>query len=254
MLLAIDIGNSNVVAGGYREGEWIFQWRLKTEPAKGMEAYAKAFEELQKKARISYRDYTQVIISSVVPKLTETIQNIFERETSLQPIILSESTDTGISLGASDPSGVGADLIADAAGAYHLFGESCIIVDFGTATTVMVVKEPGILAGGAICAGLELTRSALVEKTALLSSIPLELPPDVIGTNTTEAMQSGIMLGQISMVEGLIGRMKESLGDADVKVIATGGLAATLAERTDCFDAVDPLLTLNGLRIIAERQ
>lgn len=252
MLLAADIGNSNIVIGAYKNDEWKHQWRLITEPEKKTAEYERVINRLLSEADLAPGDFEHVIISSVVPVLTEKISRIFKHASNRPPVILDEMIDTGISLGTADPSSVGADLIADAAGAWHLFGETCIIVDFGTATTVMVVKEPGVLTGGAICAGLKVTEDALVGRTALLPHIPIDVPPSVIGTDTVEAMQSGLVLGHLCMVEGLIDRMKRTLGDA--KVVATGGFSELLALHTGYFDVVDPFLTLNGLRFIAERQ
>lgn len=251
MLLAIDIGNTNIVIGAHQTGTWQHVWRIQTEPEKEAGAYLEVIRQLMNKHNMSFNDVSQVIISSVVPRLSEKIRRAFVGQAIPSPIVVNGTLDSGIMLKTDDPSAVGADLIADAAGAYHLFGGNSIIVDFGTATTVMVVEEPGVLTGGAICAGLKVSMEALVEKTALLPSVSLEVPMDAIGSNTVEAMQSGIVLGHLCMVEGLIDRMSQKLGE--VNVIATGGLSTMLARHSDYFDAVDPLLTLNGLRVIAER-
>jgi type III pantothenate kinase len=161
-------------------------------------------------------------------------------------------TDTGISLEVDHPTQVGADLIAGAAGAYALVKGQCIVVDFGTATTVMAVEPPGVLAGGAICAGLKVSAEALTGKAAQLQNIPLEMPASVMGKNTVECMQSGLVSGHLSMIEGLIERMKSELGPA--RVVATGGLLPILAPHTTIFDFTEPTLILDGLRLIAERQ
>ena len=149
------------------------------------------------------------------------------------------------------PEQVGSDRIADAVAAYERFNSNCIVVDFGTATAFTVVAEPGEMIGAVIAAGLNTIADALVRRTAQLPQVELVPPPSVIGRNTIHAMQSGLVLGHIAMVEGLVSRIKAELGSA--QVIATGGLSTVLAPHTDCFDAVDPWLTLDGLRLIAER-
>lgn len=252
MLLALDIGNSNIVIGASVDGEWRHQWRIQTDASKTADEYGVLFGNLFNEAGLSYGNINRIIICSVVPQLTETIDEVFRKRAGIPPLILDGAIDTGIKVKTTNPQSVGADLIADSVGAYALFGENSIVVDFGTATTVMAVKKPGEFVGGAICAGLNVTVDALVGKAAKLSQIPLELPPQVVGTNTVEAMQSGLVLGHICMIEGIIDRIKKQIGPA--KVIATGGLSEKVGSYTDYFDVVDPMLTLNGLRIIMERQ
>jgi type III pantothenate kinase len=187
----------------------------------------------------------------VVPPVTGALSKSLADLFHINPLLLNAQTDTGISLKAEHPERVGADLIADAVGAYGLIKDTCIVVDFGTATTLIAVEKPGILSGAAICAGLNVSIEALVGKTAQLQGIPLEIPASSLGNNTVKAMQSGLILGHLCMVEGLIDRMKAELGPA--KVAATGGLVSLLAPHTEHFDYVEPMLTLDGLRIIAER-
>lgn len=252
MLLALDIGNSNIVIGASNNDEWLHQWRIQTDTGKTSDEYAVLFRNIFDDVGISYQDFTKIIISSVVPQLTEAINTVFKKRTGIEPLILNDTIDTGIKVSAANPNSVGADLIADSVGAYAMFGENCIVVDFGTATTLMAVKEPGEFIGGAICAGIKVTVDALVGKAAQLSQIPLEPPVQVIGNNTVKAMQSGLVMGHICMVEGLIDRMKKEIGSA--KVIATGGLSEKIGPHTDYFDVIDPMLSLDGLRIIMERQ
>lgn len=254
MLLALDIGNSNIVIGISENSQWIYQWRIKTDAEKTAHEYGVLFRSLFDEADIGFRDFKQTIICSVVPQLTQTIRQVFEQRVPVPPLVLSDKIETGICIKRVNPENVGADLIADAVGAYAVAKDDCIVVDFGTATTLMAVQKPGELIGGAICAGLKVTIDALVGKAAQLSQIPLEPPAQVIGSNTQESMQSGLVLGHLCMVEGLIDRMKKQLGAESVRVVATGGLSTQIAPHTDCFDIVDPMLTLDGLRLIAERQ
>lgn len=253
MLLALDIGNSNIVIGASKNGEWVHQWRIQTDAAKTADEYGVLFESLFSVGNLSYEQFNQIIICSVVPQLTQVINAMFKKRTDCNPLILNGDVETGIKVNTASPETVGADLIADAVGAYEVFKDNCIVVDFGTATTLMAVRRPGELIGGAICAGVKVTIDALVGKAAQLSQIPLEPPPSVIGGNTMEAMQSGLVLGHICMIEGLLDRMKKQLGEP-VKVIATGGLSEEVGTHTDYFDVIDPMLTLDGLRLIMERQ
>lgn len=253
MLLALDIGNSNIVIGASKNGEWRHQWRIQTDTDKTADEYVVLFNSLFAEAGLTFNKFNQVIISSVVPQLTQTISEVFEKKAHTEALILNGDVETGLKIKRVNRKSVGADLIADAVGAYALFESNCIVVDFGTATTVMAVKSPGELIGGSICAGLKVTIDALVGKTAQLSQIPLEPPKQVIGGSTMEAMQSGLVLGHLCMIEGLIDRMKNKLGDS-TKVVATGGLSVQIAEHTNYFDVIDPMLTLDGLRLIMERQ
>lgn len=254
MLLALDIGNSNIVIGSSGDEVWEHQWRIQTDADKTADEYAVLFSNLFEEARLGYEEFDRIIICSVVPQLTQTISEVFKKRSAAKPLILNGKVETGIKVNTQSPQTVGADLIADAVGAYDVFKDNCIVVDFGTATTVFAVKKPGELIGGAICAGLKVTIDALVEKAAQLSQIPLEPPPNVVGKNTVEAMQSGLVLGHICMIEGLIDRMKKQLGTNLVNVVATGGLSEKVGAHTDYFDVIDPMLTLNGLRLIMERQ
>lgn len=253
MLLALDIGNSNIVIGASDNGDWEHQWRIQTDPNKTADEYGVLFGNLFREEMLNYENFSRIIISSVVPQLTQTISQVFEKRSHTEALVLSGEVETGIKVKRGSPESVGADLIADAVGAYEVFKDNCIVVDFGTATTVMAVQNPGELVGGAICAGVKVTIDALVGKAAQLSQIPLEPPQHVIGGNTMESMQSGLVLGHLCMIEGLIDRMREEIG-GQAKVIATGGLSEKIGTHTDYFDIIDPMLTLNGLRLIMDRQ
>jgi len=253
MLLALDIGNSNIVIGASDNGNWKHQWRIQTDPNKTADEYGVLFGNLFSEEMLNYENFSRIIISSVVPQLTQKISQVFEKRSHTEALVLNGEVETGIKVKRGSPESVGADLIADAVGAYEVFKDNCIVVDFGTATTVMAVRNPGELVGGAICAGVKVTIDALVGKAAQLSQIPLEPPQQVIGGNTMESMQSGLVLGHLCMIEGLIDRMRKEIG-GQVKVIATGGLSEKMGTHTDYFDVIDPMLTLNGLRLIMDRQ
>lgn len=191
-------------------------------------------------------------VSSVVPDATKSILPLLDELFPPPPQVIDATYDTGISVGTDQPAQTGTDLIANAAYAYHLVKDHCIVVDFGTATTISVIENPGEMKGGAICAGLKTTKDTLAGNAAQLFDVPLTPPATAIGSDTVGAMQSGLVLGHISMVERLTERIKQETEARHV--IATGGFASTLAPLTDLFDRVEPMLTLNGIRLIAQRQ
>lgn len=251
MLLAIDIGNSNIKFG-LNDGEhWAHYWPVETVRDRMPDEYAVLMRSFFADAGINRRDIDRAIMSSVVPQLTHGMLEMLERQLGQRPLLLSQRLETGLAIVTDQPDTVGTDLIANAVAGYHYFQSNCIVVNFGTATTLTAVADPGEFRGVAIAAGLAVTANALVGGAAQLSHVELTAPPSVIGANTRHAMQSGLVLGHIAMVEGLIDRMREILPGA--QVIATGGLAQILAPFTDHFDAVDPMLTLEGLRLVAER-
>ncbi len=251
MLLAIDIGNTNIVLGVHHQAEWRQQWRVQTNNKRMADEYAVLFAQLFQQAHLTYASFTQIVIGSVVPQLTHVLAGMLQQHTQLAPIIVHHAQQPYITVCTDPPEKTGADLIANAIAAFARFKTDCLVVDFGTATTVSAIAQPGKFLGCAIAPGLHTICDALIEKTSQLPAIVLKAPPSVIGSNTVHAMQSGLILGHICMVEGLVERMRKQLG-AGTKVIATGGLATTLAPLTTVFDVVDEWLTLDGLRWIAE--
>ena len=251
MLLAIDIGNTNIVFGVFDGNKWAHHWRIQTVHKRMSDEYAVLFQQLLAEVGLSLSSFDQTVLASVVPPLTSGIVEMVEHRTGHPPLIIRQHLSLGIELKTEQPEKLGADLIADAVAAYDLFEDNCIVVDFGTATTFTAVANPGQFLGTAIAAGLNTTIDGLVSHTAQLPQIELSAPPSVIGRNTVHAMQSGLVLGYVCMVEGLVRRIKSELGHAHV--VATGGLSSVIAPLTDAFDRVEPWLTLNGLRLIAER-
>ncbi len=250
-LLAIDIGNTNIVFGVHDGTRWAHLWRVQTVRERMPDEYAVMFRNFLREARLDLDLFEQTVLSSVVPQLTSGIAGMVAQRTGYDPVIVSARINTGIAIKTDYPDRVGSDLIADAVAAYDRFHANCIVVDFGTATTFTVVTEPGEMIGAVIAAGLNTTADALVGRAAQLQHIELIPPPSVIGKNTVHAMQAGLVLGHLAMVEGIVARIKNEIGSA--RVIATGGLSAVLGPHTTCFDVVDPWLTLEGLRLIAER-
>lgn len=251
MLLTIDIGNTNVVFGAHDGDAWIHTGRVETVRTRMPDEYAAIFRAVLSEAGLELDSFERTIISSVVPQLTRGMVEMVASRAGQQPLVLGPHLDLGIEVKTEHPNQIGSDLVANAVAGYHRFGENCIVVNTGTATTLTAVATPGHLLGVAISAGLMVTADALVGRSAQLAHVPLAGPPSVIGRNTEHAMQSGLVLGHVAMIEGLLSRMKSQIGGA--KVIATGGLTTIIEPLTDQFDAVDPWLTLDGLRIIAGR-
>ena len=255
MLLAIDIGNSNIKFGIHDGEGWAHFWPIETVRSRMPDEYAVLLRSFLAEAGLEGVHIERAIMSSVVPQLTVGMLDMLERQIGQRPLLLRYGLDIGIEIKTDRPERVGTDIIANAVAGYHRFQGNCIVVNFGTATTLGAVAEGsggvGEFRGAAIAAGLSVTANALVGGAAQLSHVELIGPPSVIGANTRHAMQSGLVLGHIAMIEGLIDRMRAELPGA--RVIATGGLAPILAPLTDHFDAVDPMLTLEGLRLVSNR-
>ncbi len=251
MLLAIDIGNSNIAFGIY-DHSWIHHWRLNTVANKTADEYEVMFRTLMGHNHISLAAISQVVISSVVPPLTATFQRMIKRLFQQDPLLVSPKLDTGIQVHIDHPQEIGSDLLANAVAGYTLYGSNCIIVDFGTALSITIVNARGVLVGVSIAPGLESAMKALSANTAQLPFVELTPPPSVIGKNTVHAIQSGLVMGYVGLVEYLVKKIKEEL-EGDTKVIATGGLSEIMAPLTDQFTAVEPWLTLDGLRLIAAK-
>lgn len=251
MLLAIDIGNTNIVFGVHDGQHWTHHWRVQTVHERMPDEYAVLFQQLLGEANLTLADFQQTVLSSVVPQLTGDLSAMVAQRTGQPPLLVHHGLNLGVEIKTDQPEKMGADLIADAVAAYGLFGATCIVVDFGTATTFTTVAEPGHVLGVAIAAGLKTTIDGLVGRTAQLPQIELMPPPSPIGRNTVHAMQSGLILGYVCMVEGLVARIRQEVGPASV--VATGGLSSVIAPLTSTFDRVEPWLTLDGLRLIAER-
>lgn len=253
MLLAIDIGNTNIVLGVYHQGQWTHHWRVHTDHDYMADEYAVLFFHLFHEVGLSFEDFEKVVLSSVVPPLNHIFFSLLEKRCHCPILVVSHELDTGLSIKVDPPDTLGGDLIANSVAAYNWYQDNCLAVDFGTATTIMAIQKPGYLLGGSVSAGLTTTANALATGASKLTQVAMDPPQHVIGNGTTQAMQSGLIQGHICMVEGLISRMKQELGDPDTKVVATGGLSQQIVDMTDCFDRVAPWLTLDGLRLIAQR-
>ncbi len=249
LLLCVDIGNTHVVIGGYRGENLAYHWRVQTDHHRTADEYAVLLLSLLDVAGLTPDDVDDVALCSVVPPLTSTFEEIARAYLGCAPLVVNAEIDTGVGIRVDNPREVGADRIANTAAVAHRYGGPACVVDFGTATTFDIISREGDFLGGAIAPGLGIAADALVQRTAKLPRVALEPPPSAIGTNTVHAMQSGIIWGYVGLVEGLVERFRGQLGP-DMKVIATGGLASSMARLTPVIQHVDPWLTLEGIRLI----
>lgn len=252
MLLAVDVGNTQIGFGVYGERGWLARFRVRTVVGKTPDEYGALLQGLLAGDGLDRQALHRAVIGSVVPPLTHVFRELLSRWLGRPPLVVGPGVKTGLNLRVDHPSEVGADLVANAVAAHARFGEACIAVDFGTATTFTAVQPPGTLVGVAIAPGLEVAAEALAHRAALLPEAPLEPPVGALGKNTREAMQSGLVFGYVGLVRELIGRLRAELGGKP-RVIATGGHAPLIAPLTNEIDEVDPWLTLEGLRLIAAR-
>ncbi|MEE8808536.1 MAG: type III pantothenate kinase [Lactimicrobium sp.] len=252
MLLAVDVGNTNI-SMGIMEGEKIrASFRLITRTERTSDELGVIVYDLLERAGIGIEDIEAVVISSVVPKLMYTLTSCMKKYIGKTPIVITPQMECGIALKADNPRAVGADRIVDCAYAYHTFKRSCIVVDFGTATTFDYVNGAGEFRYTVIAPGLGISASALTSRTAKLPEIEIKKPASVLGSNTITGMQAGVVYGYIGAVEYILKKMKAELQDPDCYVVATGGLGRVIANETDEIDAYDPDIAYKGIRIIYE--
>jgi type III pantothenate kinase len=249
MLLTIDVGNTNLTIGLYEGDALVNHWRLATDHARMPDEYGLQFQGLLANVGHDPGDLTGIALASVVPPLTGRVIQACREYLKQEPLVVDTGVKTGVRIRYEDPKTVGADRVCDAAAVMKLYGGPACVVDFGTATTFNAITREGDYLGGAITAGINLAAEALFTHAAKLPRIDLQRPPNVIGRNTTHAMQSGLLFGYVSMVEGMVTRFRVELGE-DMKVIATGGLAEVVARETPVIEIIAPWLTLDGLRII----
>lgn len=252
MLFAIDVGNTNTVLGLFDGEILVADWRMQTDHRKMADEWAASIIALMGYRGLGLPDIDAAICSSVVPPVTTALREMAEDYLHLSLMLVEPGIKTGVKVSVDNPREVGADRIVNSLAAHVRYGGPAIVIDFGTATTFDVVSPDGDYLGGAISPGLVVASDALFRLTSQLRRIELVAPRSSIGKNTTHAMQSGVVWGYVSLVEGLVARIKRDMGEMGerAKVIATGGLARLIAANTDCIDTVDVNLTLDGLRII----
>jgi type III pantothenate kinase len=251
MLLTIDIGNTNLTLGLYEGEQLVAHWRLATDNNRMPDEYGLQFLGLLQNAGKTLKDIHGISLASVVPPLTGRVVQACREYLKQEPLVVDAGIKTGIKIRYEDPKAVGADRVCDAVAVMKFYGGPACVVDFGTATTFNAITKEGEYLGGAITAGVNLAAESLFTRAAKLPRIDLQRPPSVIGRNTIHAMQSGLLFGYVSMVEGMVARFRSELG-SDMKVIATGGMAEVIAKETQVVNFIAPWLTLDGLRLIWE--
>ena len=251
MLFVIDVGNTNVALGAFSGQELTSTWRVSTDARKMPDEYGLLISSILPLKGVDPSRIKGACICSVVPPLTPIFEEVCQTYFSVDPLTVSAGVKTGLPILYDTPRDVGTDRVADAVAALKLYGGPVIVVDFGTATVFDAVSEDGQYLGGALAPGINLSAEALYAGTSQLRKVELTPPPSAIGRNTVAAMQSGLVLGYVGLVEGMVSRFRKELG-ANAKVVATGGMAEVLSRETDIFDAVNLDLTLFGLKLIYE--
>ena len=258
MLLAFDVGNSNIVLGVFKDGKLVTNWRIETDNNKSADEYGMIVTQLFQYEGLQASDVKDIIISTVVPSVLYTLQHLAMKYFKKRAITVESGVKTGLVVKYDNPKQVGADRIVNAVAAYQKYGGPLIIIDFGTATTFCAVTEKAEYLGGSIAPGLKIASEALFEKTSKLPKVELEEPGQTICKNTIQSMQSGLVYGHMGLVDYIVNKMKRELeaitesGKA-VTVVATGGLSTLIDDGVDCIDHVDKMLTLEGLEIIYQK-
>jgi len=253
MLLAIDIGNTNTVLGAFNGEELAQHWRVATRADATGDELGVTLQGLFASAEVSTTEITDVIISSVVPVLNEAVVDMCDRYLRVKPLVIGPGVRTGVQIRYDNPKEVGADRIVNGVAAYRKYGGPAVVIDFGTATTFDAIAANGDYLGGAIAPGIRISMEALFSRAAKLPLVELLAPREgnVIGKNTVESMQAGIIFGFVGQIDGVVERMRGELGGS-CRVIATGGLAGLIASHSRAIEVVDENLTLEGLRYLYE--
>lgn len=258
MLLAFDVGNTNIVLGVYEGRELLQNWRMETDKNKSADEYGMIINQLFAYEGLSTKDVDDVIISTVVPSILYTLQHLSQKYFNTKAIVVGPGVKTGLIVKYDNPKQLGADRIVNSVAAFDKYKAPLIIIDYGTATTFCAVTAKGEYLGGIIAPGIKIAADALFEKTAKLPRVDLEAPGHVLCRNTSEGMQAGVVYGNMGLTERVVSMMKKEIHDYTgtddpVTVVATGGLASLMASGVDCIDHVDKLLTLTGLQLIYEK-
>lgn len=256
MILLIDVGNTNIVLGVHDEEKYIASWRISTDAKKTSDEYSIQVMQLFSQNGLNPKEVKGIIISSVVPNIMHSLENMIRKCFNIEPIVVGPGIKTGINIKYDNPKEVGADRIVNAVAAYEIYKKAMIIIDFGTATTFCALASTGDYLGGCIVPGVKISSEALFERAAKLPRVELEVPKSIICKNTITSMQAGILYGYIGQVEYIVNKMKKEMKKKckeEPFVIATGGLANLIAKETDIIDKVEGDLTLEGLRILYKR-
>jgi type III pantothenate kinase len=259
MLFVIDVGNTNTVLGVYStdehgdaaSGELLANWRVTSARTQTVDEYGVLFRNLFEMSKIDFGGIRGIVISSVVPPMDSTLREVCERYFHVKPLFIEPGVKTGMPVHYDNPAEVGADRIVNSVAAFEKFGGPCVVVDFGTATTFDAISAKGEYLGGVIAPGVGISAEALFTRTARLPRVDIRKTTRVIGTNTVGSVQSGLYFGYVGLVDGILERLIAELGPA--KIVATGGLAQLIAGGSKYITAVDDLLTLEGMRLIWDR-
>ena len=256
MILLVDAGNTNIVLGVHDGNKYIASWRISSDAGKTSDEFSIQVMQLFNLSNINPKDIEGVIVSSVVPNIMHSLENMLRKCFCHEPIIVGPGIKTGINIKYDNPKEVGADRIVNAVAAYEKYKRSVIIIDFGTATTFCALAKNGDYLGGCIVPGIKISSDALFERAAKLPRVELEIPKNVICKNTITSMQAGILYGYIGQVEYIVKKMKEEMSTKEKNepyVIATGGLANLISRNSTAIDEVNPDLTLEGLKILYDK-
>ena len=253
MLLTVDVGNTNITLGLFEGKDIHSTFRITTQAVRTSDEFGSLIAEMIVRKGINIKSIKDVIISSVVPKVMYSLNSGIIKYFGIEPIIVGIGTKTGIKINRTDPREVGSDRIVDAVAAYELYGGPCIVVDFGTATTYDLILEDGTFEAGVTSPGIKICAKALWDCTAKLPEVEIKKPASILGKDTISSMQAGIVYGYIGQTEYIIDKIKEESGLDNLKVIATGGMGRIIYKNTDRIDVYDNELTLQGMRIIYEK-
>ena len=254
MLAAIDIGNTNITVGVFKEDEIIATFRLTTKMPRTSDEYGMLLLNLLEQNEIDHKDIEDVIIASVVPNIMHSFERATVKYFHIIPIMIEPGIKTGIRIAIDNPKQVGADRIVDAAAAYGLYGGPVLVLDFGTATTYDLVDANGTFLTGITAPGIQSAARALSDDAAKLPEIEIKKPDSILAKDTISSMQAGLIYGQIGQTEYIIRQVKKEAGLGEIKVVATGGLGRIIANETELIDIYDPTLTLKGMLFIYKKQ
>ncbi len=253
MIFVMDVGNTNIKSGLFEGKKLINSWRIDTDMKKTSDEYGVLISSFFNYLGISKTNVDGVIISSVIPSINYTLEHMFEIYFKKQPMFVGPGIKTGMNIRYDNPKDLGSDRIVNAIAAFEYYGGPCIVIDFGTATTFGVISENGEFCGGCICPGVKISAEALTSSAAKLPKVELEKPDKLICHNTVAGMQAGIVYGYVGLVDYIVAKLLMEIGDPKAKVIATGGMAQLIASESTIIKEINSLLTLQGLRIVYER-
>ena len=253
MLLTVDVGNTNITFGLFKGEELKYSFRMMTKQPRTSDEYGVAVMMLLQQLDVKKEEVEGIIIASVVPDLMHSLVGGLERYVGKKPLIVGPGVKTGIKIVTENPREIGADRIVDAVGAFEKYGGPVLVMDFGTATTYDLISASGEFLAGITAPGIRISAKALWQDTAKLPEIEIKKPDSILAQNTVTSMQAGLVYGQIGQTEYMVKKVKEESGLDDLKVVATGGLGSIIADETDCIEVYDRMLTLDGLRLIYEK-